>query len=106
MGSQSLQAFLFTYGINTTSNFDLKLISKRLNLKTKKPIVDAGVLSESELGIIGSALFFSYAIGKLSNGFLADHSNIKRFMAYSAITNSDLFYYIRAGIKRKLLSIL
>ena len=31
--------------------------------------------------ISGSALLFSYAIGKFINGFLADHSNIKRFMA-------------------------
>ncbi len=31
--------------------------------------------------MIGSALFFSYAIGKLTNGFLADRSNIKRFMS-------------------------
>jgi OPA family sugar phosphate sensor protein UhpC-like MFS transporter len=54
----------------------------RLSLNVvKKPIVDSGILTESELGIIGSALFFSYAIGKLTNGFLADHSNIKRFMA-------------------------
>nr|WP_202903845.1 MFS transporter [Tamlana nanhaiensis] len=54
----------------------------RLSLNVvKKPIVDAGVLTESELGLIGSALFFTYAIGKLTNGFLADHSNIRRFMS-------------------------
>ena len=54
----------------------------RLSLNViKKPIVDAGVLTESELGIIGSTLFFAYAIGKFTNGFLADHRNIKRFMS-------------------------
>jgi MFS transporter, OPA family, sugar phosphate sensor protein UhpC len=47
----------------------------------KKPMVDAGILNESQLGMVGSALFFSYAIGKLTNGFLADRSNIRRFMA-------------------------
>src|SRR5205085_5963534 len=31
------------------------------------------------LGIIGSALFYSYAFGKLVNGFLADHANMKLF---------------------------
>ena len=46
----------------------------------KKTIADSGFLTETELGIIGSSLFFAYAIGKFVNGFLADHSNIKRFM--------------------------
>jgi len=61
----------------------------RLSLNVvKKPIVDAGILTESELGIIGSALFFSYAIGKLTNGFLADHSNIRRFMAVGLLISA------------------
>ena len=43
----------------------------RLSLNViKKPIVDNGVFSETELGIIGSVLFFTYAIGKFTNGFL------------------------------------
>lgn len=54
----------------------------RLSLNVvKKPIVEEGIFSETELGIIGSVLFFTYAIGKFTNGFLADRSNIKRFMA-------------------------
>lgn len=54
----------------------------RLSLNViKKPIVDAGVLSETELGIIGSALFVTYAVGKFANGFLADRSNIRRFLS-------------------------
>lgn len=47
----------------------------------KKPLIDAGVFSPSELGTIGSALFYTYAVGKLTNGFLADHANMKRFLA-------------------------
>lgn len=47
----------------------------------KKPIMDAGVLDAKQLGVISSALLFTYAIGKFVNGFLADHSNIRRFMA-------------------------
>ncbi|MCC6682073.1 MAG: MFS transporter [Phycisphaeraceae bacterium] len=60
----------------------------------KKPIVDAGILDESQLGVIGSALFFSYAAGKFVNGFLADRSNIRRFMStglmISALVNLAL----------------
>ena len=47
----------------------------------KKPILESGALDATQLGIIGSALLFAYAIGKFVNGFLSDHSNIKRFMA-------------------------
>lgn len=47
----------------------------------KKPILESGALDATQLGIIGSALLFAYAIGKFVSGFLADHSNIKRFMA-------------------------
>ena len=54
----------------------------RLSLNVvKKPIVEEGIFSETELGIIGSVLFFTYAVGKLTNGFLADRSNINRFMS-------------------------
>ena len=54
----------------------------RLSLNVvKKPIVDEGVFSETELGIIGAVLFFTYAVGKFMNGFLADRSNINRFMS-------------------------
>ncbi|GHS86993.1 MFS transporter [Bacteroidia bacterium] len=61
----------------------------RLSLSVvKKPLVDGGILTEQELGIIGSALFFSYAIGKFTNGFLADRVNIKRFMAIGLIISS------------------
>ncbi len=54
----------------------------RLSLNVvKKPIVEEGIFSETELGIIGSVLFFTYAIGKFTNGFLADRSNIKHFLS-------------------------
>lgn len=42
----------------------------------KKPMLDAGIVSIEELGIMGSAFFFTYAIGKFSNGFLSDYANI------------------------------
>ena len=54
----------------------------------KKPILDSGALDATQLGIIGSALLFAYAIGKFVNGFLADYSNIKRFMATGLIVSA------------------
>ncbi len=49
----------------------------------KKPLIDEGIFTPVELGMIGSALFYAYAIGKLTNGFLADHANMRRFLAVS-----------------------
>ena len=47
----------------------------------KQPLIDDGILSAGQLGLIGSALLFVYAIGKFMNGFIADYCNIRRFMA-------------------------
>ena len=61
----------------------------RLSLNViKKPIVDAGILSETELGIIGSGLFITYAVGQFCNGFLADRSNIRRFLAAGLLVSA------------------
>lgn len=47
----------------------------------KQPLIDEGILSAGQLGLIGSSLLFVYAIGKFMNGFIADYCNIRRFMA-------------------------
>ena len=52
---------------------------------TKTPIVNEGILNDTQLGIIGSSLLFAYALGKFVNSFLTDYSNIKRFMATGLI---------------------
>ena len=54
----------------------------------KKPMLDSGMLDATQLGIIGSALLFSYAVGKFVNGFVADHCNIRRFMATGLIVSA------------------
>jgi OPA family sugar phosphate sensor protein UhpC-like MFS transporter len=54
----------------------------------KKPLIDEGIFSPQDLGLIGSALFYSYAFGKLVNGFLADHANIKIFFATGVIASA------------------
>lgn len=63
----------------------------RLSLAVvKKPLIRAGIFSPSELGTIGSALLFAYAFGRLTNGFLADRSNIKRFMSTGLLVSAAL----------------
>ena len=65
-------AITFGYGIAYTCRLGLSVV--------KKPLIDANIFSPDDLGKIGSTLLYGYAAGKLVNGFLADHANIKRFM--------------------------
>lgn len=54
----------------------------RLSLSVaKKPMLDEGIMSVEQMGIVGSMLLFVYAFGKFFNGFLADRANIRRFMS-------------------------
>ncbi|MGM9786015.1 MAG: MFS transporter [Candidatus Cryptobacteroides sp.] len=54
----------------------------------KQPLIDEGVLTAGQLGVIGSALLFVYAVGKFLNGFIADYCNIRRFMATGLLISS------------------
>ena len=75
----------------------------------RKPMVDDGVFTETEIGIIGSCLFFTYAIGKFCNGFIADRSNVKKLMSTGLLisalinlalgfTNSFIVFAVLWGI--------
>jgi OPA family sugar phosphate sensor protein UhpC-like MFS transporter len=68
-------AITLGYGVIYTCRLALGVV--------KKPLIDEGIFSPVELGMIGSALYYAYAIGKLTNGFLADHANMKRFLAFA-----------------------
>ncbi len=54
----------------------------------KQPLIDEGVLTAGQLGLIGSALLFVYAVGKFMNGFIADYCNIRRFMATGLLVSA------------------
>jgi len=68
------------YGIAYTCRLALSVV--------KKPLIDGGIFSAEQLGIIGSALFYTYAIGKLSNGFLADHANLRLFFTTGVLLSA------------------
>lgn len=55
----------------------------------KSALVELGI-TPTELGMIGSALFFSYAIGKLVNGFIADHANVVRYMSLGLLLSAGM----------------
>ncbi len=54
----------------------------------KQPVVDGGVMSPAQIGLVDSALLLVYAIGKFCNGFIADYCNVRRFMAVGLVVSS------------------
>lgn len=78
-----MTAITFGYGSYYTCRLGLSVV--------KKPLMDSGILTAEQLGIIGSMILYGYAFGKLTNGFLADHSNVKRLFSFglfcSAVIN-------------------
>lgn len=81
--SLALQSF-----VAGTLGYSLYYVCRTSLNVMKKPILDSGMLDATQLGVIGSALLFAYAIGKLINGFIADHCNIKRFMATGLLVST------------------
>lgn len=75
-----MTAITLGYGLIYTCRLALGVV--------KKPLIDQGVFTPVELGMIGSALFYTYALGKLTNGFLADHANVKRFLAFAFLATA------------------
>lgn len=51
----------------------------------KKPMLDAGVLTEQDMGLAGSIMLLVYSFGRLTNGVLADRANIRRFISWGLI---------------------
>lgn len=64
-----------------TAAYSLYYVCRMSLSVVKQPLIDEGVLSAGQLGLVGSALLFVYAVGKFMNGFIADYCNIRRFMA-------------------------
>ena len=56
--------------LSATTGYGIYYVCRLSMNVIRKPIVEDGVFTETQLGIIGSCLFFVYAVGKLTNGFL------------------------------------
>ena len=75
-------AITIGYGVAYTCRLALSVV--------KKPLIDGGIFSAEQLGIIGSAIFYTYAFGKLTNGFLADHANLRLFFATGVLVSAAI----------------
>ena len=71
-----------------TAAYSLYYICRMALSVVKQPIIDDGILTAGQLGLIGSALSFVYALGKFTNGFIADYCNVRRFMAAGLIASA------------------
>lgn len=74
--------------LSATIGYSLYYVCRTSLNVVKKPIIENEILDAQQLGYIGSALLFAYAAGKFINGFLADRSNIKRFMATGLVISA------------------
>jgi OPA family sugar phosphate sensor protein UhpC-like MFS transporter len=75
-----LLAITLGYGLIYTCRLAIGLV--------KPSMIDAGVFTPAEFGVIGSALFYTYALGKLTNGFLADHANMRVFLPFGFLISA------------------
>jgi OPA family sugar phosphate sensor protein UhpC-like MFS transporter len=75
-----LVAILLGYSFLYTSRLGFNVV--------KSHLIDDGIFTTEELGRIGSAFFYGYAVGRLLNGFLADHANLRRFFATGVLLSA------------------
>ena len=75
-------AITLGYGFIYTCRLGLNIV--------KKPLIDNGIFSVDELGMIGAALYYGYAAGKLLNGFAADHFRPRVFFTFSIFVSALL----------------
>src|SRR5210317_1023617 len=68
-------AITLGYGFLYTCRLGLSIV--------KKPIIDNGIFTVEELGLIGTGFYICYAAGKFINGFLSDHFPPRIFFAAS-----------------------
>jgi OPA family sugar phosphate sensor protein UhpC-like MFS transporter len=71
----------------------------RLSLSVvKAPLVAEGVLTETQVGVVGSALFYLYAVGKFANGFLADRVSLRRLFSLGLLVSAGVNLLLGWGV--------
>ena len=88
-----LASIIVLYGFGYTCRLALSVV--------KKPLIDSGLFSIGDLGLVGSAYFYGYALGKFFNGFSADYANVRRFFTFGLITSGLI--NVSMGLNQSLL---
>ncbi len=82
------RSFAFQSFVAGTLGYSLYYVCRTAISVMKGPILDSDFMSLDQLTTITSISLITYSIGKFVNGFLADHSNIKRFMATGLVISA------------------
>lgn len=88
-----LASIIVLYGFGYTCRLALSVV--------KKPLIDSGLFSIGDLGLVGSAYFYGYALGKFFNGFFADYASVRRFFTFGLITSGLI--NVSMGLNQSLL---
>ena len=88
-----LASIIVLYGFGYTCRLALSVV--------KKPLIDSGLFSIGDLGLVGSAYFYGYALGKFFNGFFADYASVRRFFTFGLITSGLI--NVSMGVNQSLL---
>ena len=73
-------AITLGYGMLYTCRLGISIV--------KKPLIDEGIFSVTDLGNIGFAFFIGYAFGKTLNGFAADHVGPRIFFSSAILISA------------------
>ena len=71
-----------------TAAYSLYYVCRMTLSVVKQPVIDDGIMTAAQLGLVDSAMLLVYAVGKFCNGFVADYCNIRRFMAWGLIVSA------------------
>ncbi len=70
----------------------------RLGLSViREPLISEGVLTVTQTGMIGGVIYITYGIGKVTNGFMADHADVRKLFALGLI-GSGVFNIIMGSM--------
>jgi len=74
--------------LSVTIGYGVYYLARRGLSVTKESIIATDLLSAAQLGAIDSAFLLTYAIGKTTNGFLADRINPRPFFATALVLSA------------------
>lgn len=79
----------------------------RKNLSVAMPTLCKSLhVTKTDLGILGSTFYVTYAVGKMVNGMLADKSNVRTFFSFGTILSAIcLLFFAVSGMLTSILPI-
>lgn len=76
--------------VSATIGYSLYYVCRLSLSALKAPLVQEGILTETQLGAVGSGLFYAYAVGKCVNGFVADGANLRRMVMAGLVASAAI----------------